>query len=322
MERQQKFEQAGAMVKKIGRRKRLQLVKGSEPTNKHSQETKLKNYKAITHYITAQTDFIKLLNDNFPTDDTVTSNIAICLSGLHTCGNLAPSCLRIFQQCQQIQAVCNIGCCYNNLDEQFAHPSDENLPDKRFRVFDGKIIRVPPSQENACDTFGFPMSKYLIDKGYALGRNARMLAVQPFHRVIEEMELPHDNLFYRALLEVLIVKYHPQYKNAIHVGRIKKCHTFVEYVRKCSKRIDLLNFDHLTDDEINETYNNYVHHSDYQNIFYMIRLSLAPIIEAIILLDRFLYLKEQNENEKVSVCLVKFFNPILSPRCYGIVAIK
>lgn len=248
--------------------------------------------------------------------------MVICLSGLHTCGNLAPSCLRIFQHCKQIQAICNIGCCYNKLDEQFAHPSDDNLPDKRFRVFDGKIIQIEPNLRDECKISGFPMSKHLRDKEYALGRNARMLAVQPFHRIVDEMEQPHDHLFYRALLEVLIVKNHPQYKNAIHVGRIKKCHTFIEYVRKCSKRIELLNFDHLTDGEINDMYNAHVHHYDYLKLFYMMRLSLAPIIETIILLDRFLYLKEQNDNELSTIYLVKFFDSVLSPRCYGIVGIK
>lgn len=39
--------------------------------------------------------------------------------GLHTCGDLAPSTLRMFQARQELQAVCSVGCCYHLLSEEF-----------------------------------------------------------------------------------------------------------------------------------------------------------------------------------------------------------
>ena len=42
------------------------------------------------------------------------------LSGLHTCGNLASSSLEIFVANSNIQALCNVGCCYHMLDEKFS----------------------------------------------------------------------------------------------------------------------------------------------------------------------------------------------------------
>lgn len=39
--------------------------------------------------------------------------------GLHTCGDLAPSTLRMFKDKQELRAVCSVGCCYHLLSEEF-----------------------------------------------------------------------------------------------------------------------------------------------------------------------------------------------------------
>lgn len=39
--------------------------------------------------------------------------------GLHTCGNLAPSTLRMFAAKAELAAVCSVGCCYHLLSEEF-----------------------------------------------------------------------------------------------------------------------------------------------------------------------------------------------------------
>lgn len=38
--------------------------------------------------------------------------------GLHTCGDLAPSTLRLFTAKSEIKAVCSVGCCYHLLSEE------------------------------------------------------------------------------------------------------------------------------------------------------------------------------------------------------------
>ncbi len=43
------------------------------------------------------------------------------LVGLHTCGDLAPSTLRMFRAKQELRAVCSVGCCYHLLSEEFDH---------------------------------------------------------------------------------------------------------------------------------------------------------------------------------------------------------
>ncbi|RXN00138.1 Methyltransferase-like protein 25 [Acipenser ruthenus] len=47
--------------------------------------------------------------------------------GLHTCGDLASSTLRIFTAKPELKAVCSVGCCYHLLSEEFDCPRQEIL---------------------------------------------------------------------------------------------------------------------------------------------------------------------------------------------------
>lgn len=170
-------------------------------------------------------------------------------------------------------------------------------------------------------TYGFPMSQYLIDQKVKLGRNARMLACQTVHRVVNSKELPSDHLFYRALLEALIQRKCPEYVDRIEVGRIKQCHNFVEYVRKSAKRNPVLHFDDLTDEFLDAFHDEFREGERFLDLYHLLRVSIAAIVENVILLDRFLYLKEQAKPGDISY-LVRFFDPVVSPRCYGVIAMK
>lgn len=276
------------------------------------------NYKNATHFITTQTDFIQLFSENFniTTDDVP----ELCLTGLHTCGNLAPSCLRIYCENAQIEAVCNIGCCYHLLTEQFSKFVYRSI--RRERSPESKMRQVcDQTEEVATTSYGFPMSQYLIERKTKLGRNARMLACQSLQRVVNRKELPNDHLFFRSLLEVLIQRKCPEYLDHIEVGRMKQCHTFVEYARKASKRSPVLNFDDISDDELMQLYDEFQPEKIFLDIYHLMRVSIAAIVENVILLDRFLYLKEQENIGDISY-LVRFFDPVISPRTYGLIAIK
>lgn len=277
------------------------------------------NYKNATHFITPQTDFIELFSENF---DIATEEVpGLCLSGLHTCGNLAPSCLRIYTENKQIVAVCNIGCCYHLLNEQFSKFIYRSIRRERSPESRPREVCEQSEEVSIEETYGFPMSQYLIDRKTKLGRNARMLACQTVHRVVDRKELPSPHLFYRALLEVLIQRKFPEYVDRIEVGRMKQCHSFVEYARKSAKRNPVLRFDHITDDELNYLRDEFRTEERFLDIYHLVRVSIAAIVENIILLDRFLYLKEQENVGDISF-LVRFFDPVVSPRCYGLVAMK
>lgn len=47
--------------------------------------------------------------------------------GLHTCGDLAASTLRMFVAKPELSAVCGVGCCYHLLSEEF-NPDGQGNP--------------------------------------------------------------------------------------------------------------------------------------------------------------------------------------------------
>ncbi|XP_055704036.1 probable methyltransferase-like protein 25 isoform X2 [Phlebotomus papatasi] len=70
-----------------------------------------KNYKSMAITVTSDLRIGKISQEAFSMDDEKN----FCLSGLHTCGDLAVSCLEIFIRDPYVRYLCNIGCCYNLL---------------------------------------------------------------------------------------------------------------------------------------------------------------------------------------------------------------
>lgn len=56
--------------------------------------------------------------------------------GLHTCGDLAPSTLRMFAAKPELAAVCSVGCCYHLLSEEF-DPAGGGTKGGHTRAVDG-----------------------------------------------------------------------------------------------------------------------------------------------------------------------------------------
>nr|XP_017197493.1 probable methyltransferase-like protein 25 isoform X2 [Oryctolagus cuniculus] len=145
------------------------------------------------------------------------------------------------------------------------------------------------------ETWGFPMCRYLKEEKWCCGRNARMSACLALERVAVGQGLPTESLFYRAVLQNIIKDCYGITKCDQHVGKIySKCSSFLEYVRKSLKKLGL--------DESK------------------LKVVLAPCIETLILLDRLCYLKEQEDIAWSA--LVKLFDPVKSPRCYAVIALK
>lgn len=214
-------------------------------------------YHCHTKYIDIDTDIKKLVLDEFSPD--ITSSYG--LVGLHTCGKLSPVCLKQFANNSSCSFLINVGCCYHLLDEG--------------------------------DSGDFPMSEYLKNANFKLGRNARMLSLQAPARISSSKNIKTESVMFRAVLEKLLMEKtsytgHPQ----VEIGRISsKCKNFVEYIRKAiSKTPFEIN---MSDEEINYYLSSQLHLELRLQFYFMVRVFLAPVIEKIILYDRLLYLKEQ-----------------------------
>lgn len=246
-------------------------------------------YKLITQYVDESTNLKELVKQSYPNDEFS----GICMTGLHTCGNLASSSLRIYSSNNDVKSILNVGCCYHLLDEQY------------------------DDTDSTSNNYGFPMSNLLHMDKFALGRNARMLASQSIDRKVHLKENLNKSLLYRAVLELLIHK-HCDKNLDVHVGRIgAKCKTFSEYVNTVSERKNLgLKFsDEVLEDLIKNHEENWLKLQSY----HALKMCFAPILELIIVLDRYLYLLENGYN---NTYLIKLFDPVISPRCYALISVK
>ncbi|XP_032855687.2 methyltransferase-like protein 25 isoform X2 [Tyto alba] len=261
--------------------------KMSSLKSKASESSESNLYFPLTSCITAETELSDIITD-----------LEDCMMvGLHTCGDLAANTLRIFTAKPEIKAVCSVGCCYHLLSEQFEN--QEECPEA---------------------VWGFPMCQYLKDKGWCCGRNARMSACLALERVAVGQMLPTESLFYRAVLQVIIEEIYGVTKSDRHVGKtFSKSSSFIDYIRKSLKKLEL-DDSKLPDSCIMDYYEKYKDRMNELEAFNMLKVVLAPCIEVLILLDRLCYLKEQDNIAWSG--LVKLFDPVKSPRCYAVIALK
>ncbi|KAM8910396.1 putative methyltransferase-like protein 25 isoform 2-T2 [Spinachia spinachia] len=232
-------------------------------------------FSPLTSYVTAETELRELIDE---LEDAV-------VVGLHTCGDLAPSTLRMFVAKPELAAVCSVGCCYHLLTEEF-------------------------DPEGACGPCGFPLSRYLRDRSWFCGRNARMSAC------LIQME----SLFYRAVLHVILRDRYDCFRSEKRVGNVySKSKSFVDYVRRALRRLEL-DESKLSDGDIQGYHDTYRPRMGEMHAFNTLKVTLAPCIEGLILLDRLCYLKEQADLSFTA--LVQLFDPLLSPRCYAVVGLK
>ncbi|KAL1774762.1 methyltransferase 25 isoform X1 [Sigmodon hispidus] len=256
--------------------------------NRTSKPSDPSIYSPLTSFITADSELHDIVKD-----------LEDCLMvGLHTCGDLAPSTLRIFASKSEVRGVCSVGCCYHLLSEEFENQHKEY------------------AQEN----WGFPMCHYLKGERWCCGRNARMSACLALERVAVGQGLPTESLFYRAVLQNIIRDYYGITKCDRHVGKIySKCSSFLDYVKMSLKKLGL-DESKVSEEIIMDYYEKYKPRMNELEAFNMLKVVLAPCIETLILLDRLCYLKEQED--VVWSALVKVFDPVQSPRCYALIALK
>ncbi|KAI8882140.1 hypothetical protein K501DRAFT_187392 [Backusella circina FSU 941] len=224
------------------------------------------------------------------------------LCGLHTCGDLSTMMLRLFITSAEITSLVNIGCCYHFLTDN----EDANAA-------------------------GFPMSDMVRDAGFYLSPPGKMLSCQaPFRWSDKKTEtlVAFEHHFFRALLQFIMVeKGLTTVSVAPVVGRLNKKKDFTSfpvYVKAALKRFKLTD-DAISSEEAEEYYEKYKNKQIDKEItiLWTLRVLLGPILESIILVDRWLYLHDTiPDSETKSVRMWPLFDPLLSPRNVIIAANK
>ncbi|CAN0394779.1 unnamed protein product [Lampetra planeri] len=247
-------------------------------------------HSTVNAHVTPGTDLQAVLADS-----GVCVSEGVLLAGLHACGDLSSTAVRLFCSSPHARALCLVSCCYHRLTEQ------------------------GDAGENLSSLPGFPMSQKLSSMQCMLGRNARMTACLSRERARHGKGLPTDSLFFWAVLQVLIRDHYDSGSSDEHVGKVfSKSRSFVDYCRRVLEKMGL---DHakLTDSEIQSYHDRYIDRKVELEAFNQMKAALAPCVEALILTDRLCYLQEQGV---AHAGIVRLFHPMVSPRCFALVASK
>lgn len=284
-----------------------------------------------------------------PREDT--TSLELMIISLHSCGNLVHHGLRSLILNPSVKAVAMVGCCYNLITERLG------LPTYKLSNFRSPTLRLDRTS-SACDPQGFPMSerfstfRYGSEEGVRFNITARMMAVQaPQNWTSTDCDAFFTRHFYRALLQRIFldrgivgkpveaeeytVGGSPRGRTGagepILLGSLRKpCYdSFIAYVRGALAKLGNetergQQFDNctanITDEQILKYEDTYKDKKKELSIAWSLMAFSAGVVESLIVVDRWLYLKEQTE---VRDCWVEaVFEYKQSPRNLVIVGVK
>jgi len=125
----------------------------------------------------------------------------------------------------------------------------------------------------------------------------------------------------RAVLEVLLRR-RPEYSwlKRAKCGAVKNAASlpFCEYVRQCLRQAGVAPLSEAEEAEVGSELAPLLGQWRRVVVFFALRALLAPLWEALLLLDRLLFLGERGH----LAALVPLFDPALSPRNYAVVGVR
>lgn len=268
---------------------------------------------------------------------------------LHSCGNLLHHAIRSLTINPSVRAICLVGCCYNLLTERLT-PATYKLPSLRPAAHP----RVETEAMRG-DPHGFPMSARFCEHispksvsegspGVKLNITARMMGVQaPQNWTQKDSDGFFTRHFYRALLQRLFLDrgiISPPGEDAssgsaggtpIIIGSLRKaCYTdFPSYVRgalnklyNCPVRGEAFKekMADVSDDDLAGYEKDYAGKRHELSVVWSLMAFSAGVVESLIVVDRWSWLREQEEVAEAWVEPV--FDYAISPRNMVLVGIK
>ena len=271
-----------------------------------SDLVKMNHYHPVTlelkeeHISEGFVSHISQLSEGFISPDAGTM-----LVGLHACGDLTSLLLQTFLKCPQLKCIVAVGCCYHLITQRERTQSYMTDGPHKQKLADPNSIHA------------YPTSKYLQQAPIYFTRNALNLASQAPERMSSSQSLPAKNLFYRAVFQVLL---QDQFDTlpAYNVGHsASTAPDFLAYCKAAFNKLKLC--DSVSNSVIQSYYERFNDGTERQlYVFHQLRILLSRVIESLILIDRMLFL---HDNE-IEPSVLGLFDPVVSPRCYVLVAEK
>lgn len=286
-----------------------------------------------------------------------TADKNLMVMSLHSCGNLVHHGLRSLLINDEVRCVAMVGCCYNLVTERLG-PATYKLPQLRPTTFDHPRLEKTgeandphgfPMSKRYCDYYDStnPSNK---EQGVRLNITSRMMAVQaPSNWGPSDSENFFTRHFYRALLQRIFLDRgivgpptpncvggvspagHSSGGTPIVIGSLRKgCYeNFTTYVRGALAKLtqDEVHgalfrekMGDIKDEEIDRYATEWKEGKKKLSIMWSLMAFSAGVIEAAIVVDRWLWLKEQDEVKEAWVEPV--FDYKFSPRNLVVVGIK
>ncbi|XP_018312574.1 protein RRNAD1 [Mycetomoellerius zeteki] len=215
--------------------------------------------------------------------------------GLHPCGDLAATLLKLYTSQCETRFICIVGCCYMKL-----------------------TLENPADVSN-----GYPLSKYLSSfTKHKLSYTALEVACHAIESYCDKLKTGnYEDLIvhaYRAALETVLLKRNSQLRHTqVRNVKVTKPVTFEQYCMAATADFEP-NLRPKDSDFQNPQIKCYLNQWRQIVIFGALRTMIAPLVETVVLLDRFLYLSEND----LAPILKPVFNPRLSPRNFLLLSMK
>ncbi|ORX48946.1 hypothetical protein BCR36DRAFT_354053, partial [Piromyces finnis] len=280
--------------------------------NNKEEEANIESEKKIgklymcNRLVTENDTFASLIEEITKHEEIIDPNESWLTCGLHACGDLTPSMIKLFLKGTS-SAFVGIGCCYNLLTEEDREDNEK----------------------------GFPLSEFSNSCGFQLGPAAKMIACQVTPKWITQPNISETfkKHFYRAILQVIIYENKLLSENELShivIGRIRKQHmkSFKSYATEALKRLSVSEEKIRTIDF--EAYlERYKKREGEIIAAWALRTLISNAIESLILTDRWLFFEEQSDilqestkDLSIETHLFPLFDQITSPRNMVLIAIK
>ncbi|XP_015119248.1 protein RRNAD1 [Diachasma alloeum] len=219
------------------------------------------------------------------------------LIGLHPCGDLAARLLKFYVGQASAKFISVVGCCY---------------------------MKLTINEDETENAKGYPLSKYVArNSSHSLSYAALEVACHAVENYCDKIKNnEYEDLKvhgYRATLEKILIDKGGIAMRHGKVGsvRVNNQMSFEEYCRLATEKLDVnrrINISEVNHAEVEKCLTKWRH----VVAFEALRFMLAPLVETVILLDRFLFLSDNN----LKPVLKAEFDPRLSPRNFVLTSIK
>lgn len=269
---------------------------------------------------------------------------------IHSCGNLSHHGIRSLLLNPTVSSIAIVGCCYNLLTERLGPPTYKNpILRPNLQPVNGRVLKESEKR----DPHGYPMSEKVgtyNGDGIRLNITARMMAVQaPQNWTDKESDAFFTRHYFRALLQKVFLDrgvvtaatppHAPRQGEEIEndrtdpviIGSLRKgCYKdFTSYVKGAVEKLtrdpvkgpEIAAKMDMTDEEIAVYSEKYGHRKRELSVMWSLMAFSAGVVESLIVTDRWLFLKEHQEEVR-DAWVEAVFDYAQSPRNLVVVGIK